>query len=238
MWELQEYWDFPILEIAAATALFSILNWSYALIYPETRYQILGVMIVGPTTFPVTFSLCLIVGAILSHTFAGSLSKEETKMLLSYPVKKWWLLLSKYVTNLFVFFIIYTAAISINIPLLSLSPLEPMLYVTLVSVFIQLLFMCSIVMFISLVLKNEVASVLASIFLLLSMEIYGTNQNNLLSFSIRYGMIFRFFEQIFHNVTTEVVLQDVLTAIAFPVLVSGLLVALSFLYFNHIMEFD
>jgi ABC-type transport system involved in multi-copper enzyme maturation permease subunit len=238
IWEIEEYWDFPILELVAATAVFSILNWSSAFITSEFRYRILGSMGTGSTMFYMSFFLCLTAGVVFSHTFAGSISKDETKMLLSYPVKKWWLLLSKFITNLFMFFIIYAAATFINIPLLALSPFEPMLYVTFASIFIQLTFLCSIAMTLSLMLKNEVASILTSILLFLGIEAFAANRNNILSFIVRHDIIFRFFEQIFHNITTGVVPQDFLIALALPVLVSILLLTLSFLYFNYVMELD
>jgi ABC-type transport system involved in multi-copper enzyme maturation permease subunit len=238
LWELEEYWDFPILEIVTAAALFTILNWSFTFMMAEYRYQVLGGP--GPTSpiFFTSFFLCITAGAVFSHTFAGSISKDETKMLLSFPVKKWWLFLSKFATNLLMFLIIYAVALSINIPLLSLNPFEPMLYVAFGSILLQLAFLCSIAMFLSLMTKNEVASILASVLLTLGIEIFGASRNNSLAFIIRHDITFRYFEQVFHNTATEVAFQDALMALVPTVLISVLLLVLSFLYFNYMMELD
>jgi len=238
IWELEEYWSFPVLELVVATAIFSILNWSSSFITPDFRYLIVGFMAFGPNMFYIVFFLSITTGAIYSHIFAGSISRGETKMLLSYPVKKWWLLLSKFVTNLFLFFIIYVATTLVNIPLLALNPFEPMLYITFVSIFLQLIFLCSAVMIISLLLKNEIASILVSIILFLGIEVVGANNNNILSFYVRHKTIFNFFEQIFHNANAEITFQEALTALVLPVVVSALFLLISFLYFDHKMELD
>jgi ABC-type transport system involved in multi-copper enzyme maturation permease subunit len=159
-------------------------------------------------------------------------------MLLSYPVKKWWLLLSKFVTNLFVFFVIYAAVTTIDVLLVNLSPFEPMLYVTFASILVQLTFLCSTAMIISLLLRSEIASILTSIILFLGIEIVGSSNNNILSFYVRHQTIFRFFEQTFHNITTEITFQETLTALVLPIVVSTLFLLVSFLYFDRKMELD
>ena len=80
--------------------------------------------------------------------------------------------------------------------------------------------------------------ILYSVILFLGIEIVGSSNNIILSFYVRYQTIFRFFEQTFHNVTTEITFQEALTALVFPIVVSSLFLLVSFLYFDRKMELD
>ncbi len=92
-------------------------------------------------------------------------------------------------------------------------------------------------MTLSLLIKNEVISVLASILLLFGFEII-TNNDKYLSFYGRHELLFTYFEQLTRNRLPEVVFQDVVLALSFPILISAFLLVLSIMYFNYLMEID
>jgi ABC-type transport system involved in multi-copper enzyme maturation permease subunit len=182
------------------------------------------------------------VGAVFSHSFAGSLSKGEVKILLSYPVKRWQLFLSKFITLLLVLFVVYSSVFSAQIYLYSLSPFEPLFYVSLLSLFFELLFMSAITVTVGLAVKYETISVLVSIILL-----YGINSLTTLLSPVystgRFRILFGYFGQLSHGelpsgFLTVPPIESVALAVAIPTIVSAALLALSLVYFSRVMEID
>ncbi|MEM1673366.1 MAG: ABC transporter permease [Candidatus Bathyarchaeia archaeon] len=231
IWELEENWSFPILEIVISAAIFSILNQPITHLEFETRYRNL-ISNMGITHL----ILILIVGAVFSRSFAGSLSRGEIKTLLSYPIKRWILFLSKFYTNFIVIFAVYVAVFSLHIPLLALSPFEPIFYVLLTSLLLHLMLLCAVAIFLSLMIKNEIISFLASILLPLGLEVIAGN-DKFLSFYGRFELFFNYFEQLTRGRLPEIAFQDVVLVISLPIFISVLLFTLSFIYFSN-MQVD
>ncbi len=183
------------------------------------------------------------VSAVFSRSFAGSLAKGETKLLLSYPIKRWQLFLSKFVSLFAVISIVYSSAFSIQIYLLGLSPLEPMVYVSLFGLLLQLLLFCSISVVLSFILKNEIVSILASILLLYGLESIASSGITYWSSAGRYKILFGYFGLFTHGELPSgfmfiPTIGDVAIAIAIPLLLSVSLIIICLVYYIRLMEID
>ncbi len=236
-WELEEYTAFPMLEVLIVVAIYSILTMPLGEIDAAKAYSNLhwGIQ---------TVFLFLIfgVGALVSRSFAGSFAKGETKLLLSYPVKRSQLFLSKFVALFLVLAAVYGSIFSVQVYILSLSPLEPLLYASLLGLFLQLLLFCAITATLSLITKNEIISILASILLLYGVENV-VNTGSYLSSTGRFNVIFGYFGLLAHGelptgLMINPTIESVAIVIFIPIALSASLLAGSLLYFTRIMEID
>lgn len=230
--ELEEYWSFPVFELVVFTALLALLSTE------GLRSYIFGSGLLYHI---------LIVATIIPRSFAGSMSHREIVTLLSYPVKRWKLLSSKIVTNLLMIVAVFAFAVSLNIPLLNLSTQNPDIYVTIAVIFIQLLYLSTIVMTISLALKNEVLSVFTSILLLFGLEFsLKTFGAPLKYFTLFEGnnVIFNYLAFIIHPpssgypVPSPFTFEEFAIALGYPLLTSAILLAILFIYFERVMQID
>ena len=236
-WELEEKLSLPVILFLIFSGIVATLVQPTNNIEPTRNFLNLYN---GSDTFFLflTFISC----ALLSHSFAGDLSKGETKLLLSYPIKRWQLFGSKLVAMFLTVFFIYGTAYSIHLYLDSLSFLEPMFYLTLFVFSLQLMVVCSITIVISLFVKNEIMSLLASILLLFGFDNIIGNQSYI-STNGRFMWLFQYFGELTHEIKPFgenfiVTVDDTIIAILIPVLIFIVLIAVSYVYFVHIMEVD
>ncbi|HDQ06075.1 MAG TPA: hypothetical protein ENN36_05075, partial [Candidatus Bathyarchaeota archaeon] len=164
-WELEEHLSFPMLEIIIGIAIYSILTTPPLFFLSDMTYSNLHWGIQNVFLF-----LIFVVSAIFPRSFAGSFVRGETKLLLSYPVKRWQLFLSKFISLFLAVSVVYCAVFSLNVYLQGLNPFEPLFYVSLLGLLLQMLLFCSIAVSLSLIVKNEIVSILASILFLYGVE--------------------------------------------------------------------
>ena len=238
-WELEEYMGFPILEVLIIIAICTVLSPAIIETSPALSYSNLvsGIQIVF-------LFIIFVVGALFCHSFAGSISKGETKLLLSYPVLRGKLFLSKFIALFTVFFAVYAGVFVLQIYLLALNPLEPMFYASLLFVALQLLLVCAISTALSVITKNEMLSILVSALLLFGIENIAA-RISLVSFTGRFTTSFAFASQQIHGVlpsgvmlTSAPTMADAALSIFATIGVSVLLLALSYVYFTRKMEID
>lgn len=236
-WELEEYTSFPMLEILILVAVYSILTMPIGEILSVKSYSNLhwGIQ---------TVFLFLIfgVGAVFSRSFSGSFAKGETKLLLSYPVKRWQLFLSKFTALFLVLLAVYGAVFFAQVYLLSLSLFEPMLYVSLLGLLLQLVLFSAVTIVLSLTVKNEIISILASILLLYGLESMSSG-GSYWSSTGRFKILFGYFGILTHGelpsgLMTIPSLEDAVAAVSIPLGLSAILLILSLLYFTRVMEID
>jgi ABC-type transport system involved in multi-copper enzyme maturation permease subunit len=236
-WELKEYLRFPLLEILIIIAIYSILTmpsleFSFSKSYGNLHWGIQNVFLF----------LTFMVGALFSRSFAGSYAKGETKLLLSYPIKRWQLFFSKFTALFLVIFLVYGAVFSAQVYLLSLSPFEPTFYVSLVGIALQLLLFCTVTTVISLLVKNEIVSILASILLLYGLESIAS-ATSYWSSAGRFKILFGYFGTLTHGELPpgfmfNPTISSVALAIALPLLISIFLLILCAGYYTQKMEID
>ena len=232
VWEIEEYWSSPILELVIFAAVIAALYPPLRTTDFQNRYLNLGLSMAVIFIF-----LMFTTGTIFARSFAGSLSKGETKKMLSYPLERASVFVSKFAANFLMLFAVFAAVFSLNIPLLALDQLEPMFYVSLAAMVIQLLFLCTTAAAVSLVTRNEVVSFMAVVMLFFGVEILGGN-NRLLSSAGRYQMLFNYFVGVTRGWSMDGNLGEAVLSVAFPLLASAVLFAASLVYFTRFMEID
>lgn len=236
-WELEEYMSFPLFEILLVVSIYSILNMPALTIIPDVTYSNLhwGIQ-------EVFFLLIFVVSAIFARSFAGSFVKGEIKLLLSYPIKKWQLFVSKFSILFFIISVVYCAIFSAQIYLLDLNPFEPMIYVSMLGLILQILLFSSIAMSLSLLIKNEIISILAPIFLLYGLESV-VGSTSILSYTGRFKILFGHCGLLIHGelplgIMNAPTIEGVVLSVVVPIVFSAFLVILSLIYFTRVMEID
>lgn len=239
-WEINEYLSYPIVTFLIVSAVIAVLAQPQSSLAYQYGFRYVDLYFGSGTLFLfLTFS----VSAIFSRSFAGSISRGETKLILSYPVKRSLVFLSKFVALFSIVFIVYASAFSLHLYINMLSPVEPMFLLTLFVLFLQVSFTCAVAISISLTVKNEVLSILASTLLLFGVDSMIGNQSYFSSGG-RFNILFGYFAKMSHpqfppfGDNYVVTTNEVVSAILMPLLIFLILFSLSFLYFTRLMEVD
>jgi ABC-type transport system involved in multi-copper enzyme maturation permease subunit len=235
-WEIDEYLNLPVFCFLVASAVVATL-FQGAGFNPLGRWATLY-----DNSGQVFFVLALVVGALFSRSYAGNIGRGETKVLFSYPIQRWQMFLSKFVALFAVVFVVYSVSYSVNIYLLGLSLFEPMFFLVLLGFLLQLMLACGVAVAFSMVTKNEIISVLASILLLFSLD----NITDSISYFSAQGRLAIFFQYFGGQLYGKSVLganvivsfDDVLAAVLVPLLIFVFLFVLAFVYFTRFMEVD
>ena len=238
--ELEAYWSFPVFELVLFTSLLSILNRPFQ---PFSSHEF-NVPLLNDGIYGLGILLqILIIGVLIPRSFAGSINRRETNVILSYPVKRKTLLASKILTNFLLFFGLLSLGVLINTYLLGLSYFELAPYVLIAIIGIQVLFLCGLSIFISLLLKNEVISIFAFLLIMLGLEFnpmamsgFASNltqiRSNDVMFQYLVGVLYG------KNPGYTYTFQDFSTALGFPLLIGLLLIVASFIYFQWVLQID
>lgn len=238
-WSFEEYLSFPMLEIIIATAVIGVLSQTTVVLHFNDNYSVLY-RLTGTLFMFITFG----VGSVFAHGFAGGSSKGEDKLLLSYPVKRWHLFVSKFVALFFTFVVVFFASYSMHIYLAVLTPFEPQFFVGLFGLMLQILLVCTVTITVSLFTKNEAISILSPILLLIGLESV-TGSENYLSAQGRLRYLSTHFDEYVLGRTAPGGLdvgvltpEALIITLSVPLIISVFLLVLSFVYFTHFMEVD
>ncbi len=237
-WEFEEHLAFPMVEVVILIAICTVLTPTIIETSASRSYSNL---LSGIQT--VFLFLIFVAGALFCHSYAGSLSKGETKLILSYPVQRSHLFLAKFLALFTVFFAVYAGVFSLQIYLLALNPLEPLFYASLLFVALQLLLVCAISTALSVITKNEMLSILVSALLLFGIENIAS-QMSLVSFTGRFTTAFAFVSQQVHGVLPRVAVSaaptmgHALLSLFLTIGISAFLFVFSYIYYTRKMEID
>jgi ABC-type transport system involved in multi-copper enzyme maturation permease subunit len=236
LWEIENNLSLPILSLIVASAIVAVLLQTSSTI-PTTNNYLELYFGVNSIFLLLTFVTC----TLFSHSFAGSFARGDLKRLLSYPVKRWQVFLSKVFALNLIIFSIYAIAYSLNFYIYQTSLLEPLFYVSLFAIFLQLFFVCAVAVGISMIAKNELMSIVVSFMILFGLDsIFGYSS----SFSSmgRFTGIFGYFEQITHGSSTPIFVnvsfEKFVGSIVFPLLTAVIVLVVVFVYFTRKMEVD
>ncbi len=232
VWELEESFAFPMLEVILVIAVFTVLTPAIIETSSGSSYNNLAAGIQ-----PIFLFLIFITGVLFCHSYAGGISRGETKMVLSYPVQRSKLFLAKFIALFTVLSVVYIGVFALQIPLLALNPFEPMFYASLLLVLLQLFLVCTISTVLSVVTKNEVLSILASALLLFGIESIASS-GSLVTFTGRFTTGFTFVRQYVYGGISSTPLIDGLFSVFVVGGVSVLLLVFSYTYFTRKMEID
>lgn len=236
LWEIEECLNLPVLSLIIASAIIAVLVQTSSSRALANSY--INLYDGSSTIFLV---LTLVASTLFSHSFAGSLGKGELKRMLSYPVKRWQVFLSKVIAINLIVFGVYASAFTLHLYLSSLSIFEPLFYVSAFVMFLQLLLVCAIAIAISMITKSEVMSILTSFLLILGID-YNVGVNSYFSSQGRFMYIFGYFERAVHNtnmaIYTPVTVEQISFSIAIPIVAAAVALAAAFVYFTRKMEVD
>lgn len=236
-WELEEYLSLPLLAFLVASAIISTL--SYNGFGAPTPYSSL---FNGLGT--VLLISALVAGAFFARSYAGSISRGETKLLLSYPVKRSQLFLSKFAALFLTVFVIYVPFYSIHIYLDGIGTFDFLVFLSLFGLLLELMLACSVAVGISMVTKSEIISILATVLLLFGLDnILGWKDP--LSAQGRVYHLVQYFGTPIYGMSPIMAGEDPLVtagstalAVLVPIVLFVVLIAGSYLYYTRFMEVD
>ena len=234
-WELEEYLSLPLLAFLASSAILATLSYT-AFGSPTPYFSLFE----GSST--VLLILALVAGAFFARSYAGSIGRGETKLMLSYPIKRSQLFLSKFAALFLVVFAIYIPVYTVHVYLDGIAAFDPMVFLTLFGLLLELMLVCSLAVGISLVTKNEIMSILATVLLLFGLDnILG--YRHILSAQGRIFYLLQYFGEQFHGTPPflgepAVTANDTLLAVFVPIAVFVILIGGSFVYFTRYLEVD
>ena len=235
LWEIENCLSLPVLSLIVASAIIAVLVQSKSITGFSHNYSDLST---GAST--IFLILTLVTCTLFSHSFAGSFGRGDLKIMLSYPVKRWQIFVSKVFALNLIIFGIYASAYAMNLYINAISLLEPMFYVSLFTIFLQLLFVCAISVGISMIAKSELISIVVSFLLIFGLD--NTFHDNFTSIG-RFSNIFGYFEQITHPGSHSVspiaiTFEQFTGSILFPLLTAVVVLGIVFVYFTRKMEVD
>lgn len=238
LWEIENCLNLPILSLIVASAILAVLVQSTTITGFTHNYSDLSTGV-----YTIFLILTLVTCTLFSHSFAGSFGRGDLKRMLSYPVKRWQIFLSKVFALNLIIFGIYSSAYAMNLYINSISLLEPMFYVSLLAIFLQLMFVCAISVGISMIAKSELISIVVSFLLIFGLDNSFHFDDNLTSMG-RFSNIFGYFEQITHPISqgssslVPVTFEQFTGSIVFPLITAVVVLGLVFVYFTRKMEVD
>ncbi len=235
-WELEEYLSLPLLSFLIAASIIATLSNSG---FRETNI-IYSNLFFGSAT--VLLVLGLVAGVLFARSYAGSISRGEAKLMLSYPVKRSELFFSKFTALFLVVFAIFIPVYTVHIYLDSLVAFDPLVFLTLFGLLLQLMLACSVAVGISMLTKSAMLSTIATVLLLFGLDnILGPR--NLLSGQGRIYYLLQYFGEQLHGTlpipsSLGVTANDTLLAVLVPIAAFVVLIGGSYLYFTRVMEVD
>ncbi|MCL2173183.1 MAG: ABC transporter permease [Candidatus Bathyarchaeota archaeon] len=237
LWEIENCLNLPVLSLIVASAILAVLVQSTSITGFTHDY---GDLYSGAST--IFLILTLVTCTLFSHSFAGSFGRGDLKRMLSYPVKRWQIFVSKAFALNLVIFSIYASTYAMNLYINAISLLEPMFYVSLFTIFLQLLFVCAVSVGISMLAKSELMSIVISFLLVFGLD-NAINFHGISTSMGRFRNIFGYFEQIthpgFHYASSVAVTFERFTgSIVFPLLTAVVVLGIVFVYFTRKMEID
>ncbi|MCW4009335.1 MAG: ABC transporter permease [Candidatus Bathyarchaeota archaeon] len=238
-WELEEYLSFPVLAFLIVSAIAAVLFQTNSGGHITSERSYISLFHTSGTVF---LFLTFCAGVFFSRSFAGAVGKGETKLMLSYPVKRWQLFLSKFTALFPIIFVIYGAAYALLLYFNSISVFEPMFFVTLLAFLLQLMLTCGVSVAVAMVTKSEIISILASLLFLLGIDSVG-GAGTYLSAQGRLKFLFSYFGDLIHPdvppfTEFSATAGDAATAVVVPVVIFLVLFVAAFVYFTRFMEVD
>jgi len=239
LWELEGNLTPPFLSLIIASAIIAVLSQQSP--YPDQLSYVNLYFGAINLTFFLTFVACI----LFSHSFAGSFGRGELKRMLSYPVKRWQVFLSKVMALNIILFSIYAVVYALNFYLNPISLTEPLFYVSLFVIFLQLLMVSTVSVGVSMITKSELISIFATFLLFLGLDNaldYTSIFYGVFSSEGRFRYIFGYFEQITRIdswfFVDPVTLEQVLVSMIVPFVIAVVVLLASLIYFTRTLEVD
>jgi ABC-type transport system involved in multi-copper enzyme maturation permease subunit len=243
LWEIEENWRFPSLEIIAAILMyFSLTSRSFGI--PKTYNQVLSYSVNVVYSFWLLMFEVVFIAVFFSRSVAEQIEKREILTLFAHPPKRTTVLLAKFLTNMLVILLVISASVIIYGLFIGLGPLHPVHYITILVAFLQLLFFSAISLACSVFSKSSWASIIIPIVTLFAL-MFIAPQDQANSYISPLGSIATVYRYLISQLIpiesytfgTPPSTATFIGAVLFPVTISAFLLTLSFIYFRK-MEVD
>jgi len=235
-WELEENLSLPLLAFLVASAIIAtLINYTFGPPYREyTRLYFSS-----GTVFLIS---SLATGAFFARSYAGSIGRGTTKIMLSYPIKRSQLFLSKFTALFLVISAIYLPVFCVHVYVDGLVAFGLMILLSLFGLLLQLMLTCSVAVGISMVTKSEVVSILATVLLLFGLDSV-LGMWDILSAQGRLFHLLQYFGNELYDTLPfggrdAVTANETMLAVLVPIVVFVVLIVGSFVYFTRFMEVD
>lgn len=249
LWEFEENFHFPILETLTFIAILFLIGFvSESMIYYEISGLIADTAVdnyVGLSLSGYTLISMFFTGFLFARSIAGKFSNGEMKTILSYPVRRIDLILSKFFANFIVLYLLFSSILVFDAVLTGFSVFSPLVGFTLLSFLVILLFLCSISMVISLFIKNEALSFFGFLLLIYGLEYYVFSKEPYSTyFSISQGSIniaaylLKSYYSGKVSLFSYITFRMFLLSLLFQISVTIVLMLISFVYFVYFLEVD
>ena len=243
--EIENIWRFPTIELVIATAILNALRTPFPIL-PQNEQVAVTFFIANPALTMSTLFLSFIIPVLVARVFAKGLSGNETRVLLSYPVKRWEILLSKVTVVLLPTFAIFSIVFFFNtFYMYQLSVSNPLPYAFLVPQFFSVALMTALAFIISLFAKDELKAVLFSLFILLFLGFSSEQMGapyRYISPAQGSTLIMRYLEFLYYgnlsNFLRSHPILELQLAFGFPIVTTIVLLSVVFLYFQHKLDID
>jgi len=166
-WELEENYRFPIAESLIFVVIIYLIGFTSETMKIYQNLDISHYAYVLNALNSLSFISVFLVSFLFAKSFAGAFSSNIIKTILSYPIKRRDIIIIKFFSNLIVIYVILGALIIFDAWLAGIYLYNDNWFfvgVVLVALLINLLFLGSIAMFVSILLKNETLSILFVLF--------------------------------------------------------------------------
>ena len=250
LWEFEENFSFPVFEILIFVAVLFLIGFASQSMCPyRTSISLLDIVLSGYLEFSLTgcaFISMFFTGFLFARSIARRFSNKEMKMFLSYPVKRRSLLLSKFLVNFIVLYLLFGSVLVFDAVLMGFGVFSPLVGFTLLSLLISLMFLCSISMIVALLIKNEALSFFAVFFLIYGLEQYvsGLRKPYNTCFSVSQGSVniaaylLRMYYSGKASLFSYITFKMFLLSLVFQISIIVVLMMVSFVYFVYFLEVD
>jgi ABC-type transport system involved in multi-copper enzyme maturation permease subunit len=223
-WELEEIWRFPALELFVAIVVFFALNTPRSdITYTFSNFQLFIIQVI-------------LVAVFYARSVASCIEKREILVLLSNPIKRTSLFLSKFLTNLLIIFLICASVVVAGSYLMFLEPWDTKVFIGLLIVFINILFLSTLSFTSSLILKTTWGGTILPVIIYFGLA-FGIPQSADFPRVIPPTGSNVIFDYLTRTAYSQYTFEEFIVALAFPIIASTILLLAAFLYFRR-MEID
>jgi len=229
LWEFEEIWHFPTLELIAGIAIFFGLSTSSTItVLPSAR----GLDVEFALSRFFMFQM-LLIAVLFARSIAGCIEKREILIFFTYPVKRTSVLASKFLINLSLTFIIFGSVVIARALIVHLEPWNTSVLIVLFILFLQTFFLSTLSLIFSIITKRTWAA------MLLVIIFFFTISSALSQLEPPFKYLFGT-DPIFYCLTmgfTHYTFEDFTVALGSIVITSIVFLLTSFIYFKR-MQVD
>jgi len=232
LWEFEEIWRLPTLELIIGIAVFFGLSSTTA----PSSLPLRQIVDVEGNMFRLTLFEMFIIAVLFARSVAGNIEKREILNLFTYPVKRVSILASKFIVNVSLIFIIFASVIVARGLLSQLEPWNTLMLIVLFILFLETLFFSTLSLLLSVIAKKTWATILLVIIFFFTITSFMPQLEPPLKYAIpTYGAqaMFSYLALGSHDYTFE----DFTVALSSMVIMSIIFLLVSFIHFKR-MQVD